>query len=133
MKDREKNWDIKIVDYIQEKYKSIPCFADASHPSKYVMKEVGRQVAALMGISDINENIYDCEIGIPVPIIQTVYKVFNFDFVEKKQWFGKKVDLEVEDYITAYLWWYHDIAINLENKGLYKDESEENRKCNYRL
>lgn len=32
LKEREKNWDIKIYDFIRENYRTIPCFTDANHP-----------------------------------------------------------------------------------------------------
>lgn len=113
---RERNWDIKISGYIKRNYKKIPCFVDGDHPSKYVMKEVGRQVADILGLDDIDDEYYESEMGIRVPILQDVLNYFDLDFVVSrelaKEYLGKRVEVELDDYIRAYLWWYHKIVIN---------------------
>lgn len=114
--EREKNWDIKIFSFIKENYKKIPCFVDATHPSKYVMKEVGRQVANILGLNDIDDENYESTMGICVPILQDVLNYFDLNFIVsrelEKEYLGKRVVLEVDDYIRAYLWWYHEIVLN---------------------
>lgn len=115
---REKNWDIKIADFIYKNYKSIPCFVDANHPSKYVMKEIGRQTAQILKLNDICDEKYESNMGIPIPILPSIKAHFGLDFtvpVERKQdYFGRVVEDKesyLEDYIQAYLWWYHDRII----------------------
>lgn len=119
LREREKNWDIKIVEYIMENYKVIPCFVDAHHPSKYVMREVGKQITALLELDDINDSEYESEMGIPVPVMPVVQKYFGLNFKvpreKKKKYFDKKVTEEVNDYIRAYLWWYHDLIMDVNS------------------
>lgn len=118
LKEREKNWDIKISDFIYENYKSIPCFVDANHPSKYVMKEIGRQTAKILGLTDICDERYESSMGLPIPILPSVRDYFGLNFIvpeeRKRDYFGKEVEdreKEIEDYVEAYLWWYHDRVI----------------------
>ena len=118
LKDREKNWDIKVSDFIYDNHKSIPCFVDANHPSKYVMKEIGRQIAQILELTDICDERYESNMGLPIPILPSVKDYFGLNFTvsreRKGDYFGKEVednDKEIEDYIRAYFWWYHDRVI----------------------
>ena len=121
--EREKNWDIKISKFIKENYRHIPCFVDASHPSKYVMKEIGRQVASILGLNDIDDAGSKSGLGISVPIMHDISSYFQLDFetpleINNTTFWGEggreERGKEVDNYIRAYLWWYHDImfAIN---------------------
>lgn len=111
LKCRENNWDINISKYIENNYKSIPCFTDVDHPSKYVMGEVGRQVAEILNITDIDDTDYEPNLGLQVPILNSVSKYFKFNFKlpkeQRKSILGKRITSEIDDYIKAYLWWYH--------------------------
>lgn len=118
LKGREKNWDIKVSDFIYDNYKSIPCFVDANHPSKYLMKEIGRQIAQILELTDICDEGYESNMGLPIPILPSVKEHFGLNFIvsreRKEDYFGKEVtdaDKEVEDYIRAYMWWYHDRVV----------------------
>ncbi len=115
LKEREKNWDIKIYDYIMANYKIIPCFTDASHPSKYVMKIVGRQIAQIMDLTDIEDEGYEPDMGMKVPVMNSVLKYFQLNFQvpceRRKEYLGKMTVSEVDDYIKAYFWWYHQMSI----------------------
>lgn len=109
---REANWDVKIAQFILDNHKKIPCFVDLSHPSKYVMREIGRQVAEMLSLDDIDDSEYESNLG--VPVIPAVRKHFNFEFdvpCERRKYFGKKVVDDIDDYIRAYLWWMHEICI----------------------
>ncbi len=116
LKRRERNWDIKIVKYIMDNCRKIPCFVDASHPSKYVMREVGKQVASILGIHDIDDSAYESKLGKPTPILPAVRKHFNLDFKapceKQEELLGKRVTGGLDDYIIAYIWWYHGLSIS---------------------
>ncbi len=118
LEGREKSWDIKVSDFIYNNYQSIPCFVDANHPSKYLMKEIGRQIAQILELTDICDERYESNMGLPIPILPSVIDHFGLNFTvsreRKSDYFGKKVegsDKEIEDYIRAYLWWYHNKII----------------------
>lgn len=130
LREREKKWDIKIADYIGRNYKTIPCFTDANHPSKYVMRKVGEQVAALLGLDDINDSGFEPQMGIPVPILPVVQKYFGFAFTvpreKKKEYFDKRVEEDTDDYIRAYLWWYHERILDIDSSLGKRQRSRRN-------
>lgn len=115
LKEREKNWDIKIYDYIMGNYRTVPCFTDASHPSKYVMKVIGRQIARIMGLTDIDDDGYESNMGLMVPIMNSVLEYFQLNFQvpceSRKAYFSKMTESEIDDYIKAYFWWYHQVSL----------------------
>ena len=51
---REKNWDIKISDYIWEHYKTEKIFYDCDHAADSVMQEIGRRLCEELEINDID-------------------------------------------------------------------------------
>jgi len=118
---REKNWDIKIVDFIENNFQSIPCFVDCSHPSHYLMAEVCRQVAALLGIESVEDNCFCAkELGNPVPILKCVrdYYGLEWDVPSYKQenvFLGYHADINLAEYIKEYVWWFYGIV--LDEKG----------------
>lgn len=116
LQERQKNWDIEIYDFIKENYRKIPCFVDHTHPSIYVMKEVGRQVAEILKLKDIDDENYVAFLGAAVPIMKDVINHFSLAFEVpyevKREYLGRYVEDEVDDYIRAYLWWYHQIAVD---------------------
>lgn len=110
---RQENWDVEIAPFILNNYKKIPCFVDLSHPSKYVMREIGRQVAKMLQLDDIDDSDYESCLGFPAPVMPAVRKYFGLEFdvpCERKEYFGRKVRNDIDDYIRAYLWWMHEIC-----------------------
>lgn len=113
LKGREKNWDVKVYDFIMKNYKDVPCFTDSSHPSKYLMKVIGRQVANLLEIKDIDDKHYESDLGVKAPLLKCVSEYFHLVFQVprelRKEYLGKWVVSELDDYIEGYLWYYHQI------------------------
>lgn len=56
-RQREQNWDIKIVDFILNNYRNHYLFEDTTHPADYLQTEICRRLLAHLGISDINKDI----------------------------------------------------------------------------
>ena len=82
------------------------------------MKEIGRQTARILNLNDICDEKYESRMGIPIPMLPSVKNYFGLNFTEpvekKEDYFGEGIkdrNREVEDYIQAYLWWYHDMVI----------------------
>lgn len=116
IRERNKNWDIKIADYIADNYQTVPLFVDRNHPSKYLMLEIGRQTADILGIHDITgESEYEPRLGIPTPILSCVQECFEMNFMQpcEKMRCVLETNLEfgLRDYIKCYMWWYHDISL----------------------
>ncbi len=110
---RNKNWDIKIADFIKNNYKKLPLFVDPDHPSKYLMHEIGKRIAEILNLNDIDQHLeYESCLGIPTPVIPCVRKFFGLDFIVPCE--KMRCPLEVKsgyglrEYIKVYLWWYHE-------------------------
>lgn len=111
--EREKQWDIKISDYIIRNLKKIPCFIDRDHPSRYVMREVGRRLTERIGIRDIDDENYDIQFGNPLPILNVIKNYFDMEFGECFELREplKNRSSSLETYIRTYLWWYYDKVV----------------------
>ena len=115
IKRRQKNWDVPVYDYIINNYRKVPCFVDFDHPSRYLMKHIGRYVANVIGVDDINDEDYYSGLGgVSSPVIDCVKQHFKIEYefpVETKAFLGNDIsDLENE-YIKNYCWWYHDVSL----------------------
>lgn len=116
MRAREKNWDVKITDFIFDHYRSVPCLVDCDHPSKYVMHEIGRQIAEIMGIDDVVDlNCYESKLGLPTPVLKCVADHYGLNWKrpndrQKNLLLGYSTDNDLEEYIKEYLWWYYGVT-----------------------
>lgn len=117
MRERERNWDVKITDYIFDNYRTIPCMVDCDHPSKYVMYEIGRRIAEIMGIDDVVDlNCYEPQLGLPTPVLRCVADYYGLKWKipndrQKNLLLGYSTDNDLEEYVKEYLWWYCGIAV----------------------
>lgn len=54
-RERENNWDVKVVDFIMDNYQKIPLFEDISHPAECLQHEICRRLIKLIGCADTNK------------------------------------------------------------------------------
>lgn len=83
LREREVLWDVKIVDFIQEYYQTIPMFVDAGHPTKRLMYEVGCQVLKLLEIKndvDFDEFFKILGMGMPTPISRKIQQFWGLRY-----------------------------------------------------
>lgn len=77
------------------------------------MRIVGRQTAELMGLCDIDDERYEPNLGLKAPVLNCVSEHFELNFQvpreKREEYLGKRMVSEIDDYVKAYLWWYHDI------------------------
>jgi hypothetical protein len=117
LKKREEKWDIKVADFIEKNFRTIPCFVDHDHPSKYLMYEIGRQVAEILGVeNDICIECWESHLGLPTPVLKCVidYYGINWEVSNDKPFnifLGYQTSQILEEYIKEYLWWYHGMIV----------------------
>lgn len=115
LRSREKGWRIKISDFIEQNYRKESCFVDVSHPSRIIIKEIGRKVADLLDIQMVCDEDYDFILGNPLPILPSVKRYYDMDFTEYDtiEYYGANVlggeKSELETYIRNYMWLFHDV------------------------
>lgn len=118
LKKREEKWDIKVSNFIEKNFRTIPCFVDQDHPSKYLMYEVGRQVAEILGVEDNNRiECWESHLGLPTPVLKSVidYYGIKWEISNDKPFnifLGYQTSQFLEEYIKEYLWWYHGTIVN---------------------
>ncbi len=114
IRNRQKNWDVSIYEYILNNYKSIPMFVDRTHPSKYLMREIGRQVAEMLNINDIDDSEYEAKLGIPVPLLPKIKEHYGINYKDNEEirkCFLRGNSSDVLQYMRAYMWFYHGYVI----------------------
>lgn len=114
IKEREKNWDIKILDFILYSYKKYKLFYDVGHPTNIIMKEISKQILINLGLNynDIKSDL--CMNQHEDPVYPCVGKYLNLDWVENeiiRVNSPKKMNSNVMDiieYIKQYIMWCYD-------------------------
>lgn len=110
-KERERNWDIRIIDYIEENFQKRKCFYDLYHPTEFVFEFILKHLFLLLGIENGGEEIHIPPMDVsemPVyPAVGTALELEYFDSeIRKSQWAGKlRPHMSVEEYIKEYIFW----------------------------
>lgn len=107
IKEREKNWDIKISEYIEENYKYYKLMNDIDHSSNVMIKYIYDQVAEYLEIEPVTFNCFN--LGVETFLQPKIKEALGMDFEEKeveKAWRfsnGKK-KINYDDYLRQYVW-----------------------------
>lgn len=107
IKEREKNWDIKVSEYIEENYKYYKLMNDIDHSSNVMIKYIYDQVAEYLEIEPVTFNCFN--LGVETFLQPKINESLGMDFEEKeveKAWRfsnGKK-KINYDDYLRQYVW-----------------------------
>ena len=83
-KKREENWDVRIVDYIEENYKTRRMFYDLYHPSNEVYEVIVRGILSELGIEDRGIAFDKSQNEYELPIYPEVAETLGLTFWEKE-------------------------------------------------
>ncbi len=114
---READWDIKVSNYILKNYEKLPLFVDMNHPSKYLMREICRQLAENLGITDIEDDSnYESHLCFwPSGILPCVKDCFHMEFPDICEEINNKLydkpTFEIQEYVKWYIWWYYEVYL----------------------
>lgn len=116
LQSREKNWDIKLSEYIIKNFQTLPLFADGNHPSKYLYHYIYEQIAIILGLPDYPSHLEHCPYSLPMPMLESIAKHFNLQYTKEtdklNSFFTNKPLSTLSEYINYYCWCaYH---INLD-------------------
>ena len=109
--NREKDWDIKISDYIIDNYKICKLFYDPNHPTPAIIHEIAERLLELLGIRlEKKTNYIDFPLdSFEMPICGCVKRALGMDFSENelRKTGIKRTQgiMKLEDYIQEY-WAY---------------------------
>lgn len=114
LEEREKNWDVKISDYIFKNYQTEKLFYDYDHASDSVMQEIGRRLCDKLGIRDISGKLIyplNWEESFTFPYVK---KALGIQYEEtyiretgKKEIIFNRKKMDLEEYIREYVWWFY--------------------------
>lgn len=109
IREREKSWDIKILDFILAHYKSEKLFYDIGHPTNIVLEKVSMDILQLLGVSDTVSADGQLDYH-EVPIYPWIRKVLGMEWTEglirTDDKAIKRGDyMDVAEYVKEYIWW----------------------------
>lgn len=120
LKERDKKFELKIVDYIENNYNRFLTYYDVAHPTNIVLKEIGRRILKLLDLysPDDYDKIELDEITnldyAQIPIYPSVAKhldlKFDTNLIRKHHSLGcNNRVLDFEGYIREYIKWCYNI------------------------
>ena len=109
IRQREQSWDIKILDFILENYKTDKLFYDKGHPTNLILKKICEGILEILQIEDIISCI-QCLDYHEVPIYSWVRKILGMEWTEQNIRVSdsaiKATDrMDIQEYIREYVWW----------------------------
>lgn len=113
---REKNWNIKVSDFIKDNYQKYKLFYDNGHPTNIVLQYICNELLLLLGLDKtIIDSTYICLDTHEVPIYPIVKETLGLEYDERyirKSCNAKKLagKMTFEEYISEYLFWCHNIS-----------------------
>lgn len=113
---REENWDVKIVNYIEEHYKTEKIFNDCNHPSDFLMLKICEKVAELFGINDIDKSEkVQFNMGLEAFVWSGIKNILGIEITENEVRQDDKIHilgsinkLDMKEFIREYIWCFHD-------------------------
>ncbi len=107
---RELNWDIKIVDFILDKYKAEKIFFDTRHPTNIVLEEIVRRLLFFLEMDSDFQHSSDeiSEEEMPVypcvkEALELEWDIENIRNNDSKKLISGKMDMK--EYIREYIFW----------------------------
>lgn len=109
---REKNWDIKIIDYILETYKEEPAFYDVKHPSDKIMRKISVDILRMLGIDECDFLVEKEELSAyEMPVYKEVAEALDLKYwkqdAEIRQNSFQKLSpgMDWKEYVREYIFW----------------------------
>lgn len=112
---REKNWSVKILDYILKKYRFEQLFYDEEHPTNLILEEISKGILRKLAIFADRKIVLDlCLDWHEVPIYPCVGESlglqFNENIIRKKSKAKlRDVEMDFEEYIREYIEWCYPV------------------------
>lgn len=125
--EREKQWDIKVSDFIDSNFRDKLLFYDPNHPTSFFLSWIADNILSLLGVEEKNDIIIYSEMDqFQIPISKYIYDFYDikYDYIQiyrkhTKNYFGRS-ELNIDEYIKQYLsceWQNKDIRHSLRIKS----------------
>ena len=109
-REKQGNWDIKIYDFIYEKYKTAKLFYDEGHPTNIIFKYICSEILKILGIEEKQiycNDILDLQELFVYPVVKSTLGLdWNENEIRHK---GRKLaaHMNFTEYVKEYIWWRH--------------------------
>ena len=111
-KEREMNWDIKIVDYILDNYKKYPLFEDPNHPGEILLNEICRRLLLYINIQDVNyEKKFHSGCAMEIFVLPQVKEALGMTWKKEKirlytidYCYHDRQPIDFRQYVQEYIW-----------------------------
>lgn len=109
--EREKNWDVKITDYLIRTYRKEQIFYEKDHPCNNVLKEICRGVFGILGLDgDMVKDFDEVNLsGREMPIYKCVEKALGLEYSSTniRRKIGKfcSGDMDLSEYVKEYCYY----------------------------
>jgi len=123
--EREKDWDIKISDFIRNNLKNIKLFYDPYHPTNELLSYISNRILEKLFSSHYTNILYDNKMILnseEIPVYSSVKKILGLTcYTDEHIRLGcstkiSSCPMDTEQYIKEYLWWYYGTdTLNLQN------------------
>lgn len=123
--EREKDWDIKISDFIRNNLKNIKLFYDPYHPTNELLSYISNRILEKLFSSHYTNILYDNKMILnsqEIPVYSSVKKILGLTcYTDEHIRLGCSTKISscpmgTEQYIKEYLWWYYGTdTLNLQN------------------
>ena len=115
LQKRERNWDIKISDYILAHYKAEKLFYDCDHAADCVMQEIGKRLCRKLGIEDVDgklEYFMNWEESFIFPYVKQALELSWDEKYIREEGNGEDYvisggKMDLDEYIREYIWWFY--------------------------
>lgn len=114
MKEREKLWDIKIVDYIENRYQEEQMFYEPAHPCNNILRKISEGIAETLGIEKDEIGEITISFGVSeMPIYNCVKETLGLKYGRKyirdiaplEQSKLIDGDMDLLEYCKEYCYW----------------------------
>lgn len=111
-KEREKYWDIKVLDMIMDLYRDVQVFYDMVHPANFIMRKICEEVMGKVGIHKNLELLGNGINTFEIPLYPEIREHLSLSWggwnhIIRKDSACKLIqgDMNMEEFIKEYLFW----------------------------
>lgn len=114
MRKRERFWDVKITDYIEQGYKEKQMFYEPAHPCNHVLRKISEGILEILGINGNEISEVEAHLAYQeMPTYQCVKEALGLNYETKHirhrgAWEQSKLtpkDMDLTEYCREYCYW----------------------------
>ena len=113
-RNREKQWDVKCIEYIMENYKERRIFYDLVHPTGEIMRYIAEGILSVLGIPGGVLDVGGEMSGYQMPIYPEVASALGLKYggcdeiIRQNSICKLKAEMNLEEYIKEYVVWCYE-------------------------